>query len=124
MNKERILELADKIDGLPTVVYGENDPNKRSFCMEATYHPCGNPACLAGWVEEIWDVEEDPDPLGIVGTKHEMELFEPRAPWATFFHKPGEEGFITSEHAAAVLRHFAETGEVDWSIDWTMDARS
>ena len=116
MNKKRILELADTIDGLPTVVYGTNDPNSHSFCMEATNHPCGSPACLAGWTDELWNPDKYPDPLGIAGTGREMELFEPREPWATYFHRPHQDGFITSEHAAAVLRNLAETGEVDWTV--------
>ena len=117
MNRERLNELAETIDGLPTVpvdwksVFGKK---VRGFSMKETEFLCGSPACLLGWTRSLW---EGPPEVVLALTLAEAEdLFMPWNQYADFLADPGDSKFVTSSHAAAVLRHAANTGKIDWSV--------
>ena len=120
MNKKRILELADTIGGLPTVDEdGSNDlaPDEPAFGMHFIDHDCGSPSCISGWGGHLWP--EDAGSIHIslgLTEKQGLELIAPNNKYAYFSAAIDEPRFITSEHAAAVLRNLAETGEVDWTV--------
>jgi hypothetical protein len=119
MNTDRIRHLADVIEAQPhTTLAAES-----GFNMNNWTHTCGTPACICGWTNYVrtgddegflGDVSAAAHYLGISGRQAE-ELFSPE--------ETGEDGDnflswsdITPAHAAAVLRHLAETGRVDWSV--------
>ena len=122
MNKKRILELADKIDGLPL----PNDPEtyKSSFDMGVVSHRCGSPSCIAGQALHMFDDIGKPDGYRMMAACECLglepdagnALFAPNNDYACFDARIGEPGFVTPKHAAAVLRNLAETGEVDWTV--------
>lgn len=111
MNKERILALADLIEKQPHTKL--NDAS--GFNMGNWVHPCGTPACIAGfaaWVESgnaeelpLMDVEDLAiQHLGI-DRPTANELFSPDGvEWRS----------ITPAIAASTLRKLHDTGEVDW----------
>ena len=131
MNKARILELADKIDGLPSLSWDDSDRlyrGRHAFNMGSAKHDCGTPACIAGWAAHMycggetrgeWDDDLD-DAEEALGLTHDQgtELFVPVVKSVAHYRakNPGDPGFVTSEHAAAVLRNLAETGEIDWTV--------
>lgn len=127
MNKERILALADLIEKQPhTTVEAPS-----GFSMENWSHDCGTPACIAGWawamekakMEDVDDNASDAAQkfLGL-GVLTGDSLFEPDlrdTDLALNHHWENHTdlwGHITPTHAAAVLRHLADTGKVDWSV--------
>jgi hypothetical protein len=123
MNKERVLALAELIEKQPHV--GKEEETTEGFDMAQWFHPCGTPACIAGWTLALkygdWTpalqdkrgaggVEADAaDYLGLEGTQS-AQLF--------FVGHEAEKSLadVTPQDAAKLLRHFAETGKVDWSI--------
>ena len=65
MNKERLIELADKIEKLEHYLGVDDDSkiNKEQFSM-ATYYGkteegCNTPACIAGWAVYLYDKDFD-----------------------------------------------------------------
>lgn len=123
MNKERVLALAELIEKQPHV--GKEEATTEGFDMAQWFHPCGTPACIAGWTLALkygdWSpklhdkrdargVEADAaDYLGLEGNQS-AQLF--------FVGYKSEKSFseVTPQDAAKLLRHFAETGTIDWSI--------
>jgi hypothetical protein len=129
VNTDRILELADVIEGHKL----DLGFNMASFADHATLaypdksgHDCGTTACIAGWaiamkkgtwiVEELaldvmgnmeLDVDKEASSYLEIGYSTSADLFY-RWPTGTM---PGE---VTPELAAATLRLLAETGRVDW----------
>lgn len=114
--KPRILALADLIESLP------HTRKAGGFNMNYFLHLCGSPSCIMGWASFIWGNPEAPD----YGTEldgmrcllgHPDLSSEERE--AAHDLAYGTEDLdllsITPAHAAATLRHYAETGEVDWS---------
>ena len=93
------------------------------FDMGAVQHPCGTPACIAGCACHIApDADHSSmalaaEYLGLTA-EQKTELFMPHFDPEGLFYaaEPGEIGYVTREHAAAVLRHLAETGTVDWNV--------
>ena len=101
------------------------------FSMQQYDFTCGTPACIAGWA--CWQFAGDRkaawgmhtlnllnEYLGL-GADDAAYLFTPTAHWDGEEHVeydmqslPGELGNITPRHAAACLRHYADTGVVDW----------
>ena len=65
---------------------------------------CGTVMCIGGWTERLCGTDPGTD-FGI-GEKRHAELCAPPG-WGS-----GEK--YTPAEAVAVLRHLAETGEVDW----------
>ena len=101
-----------------------------AFAMQIYDFYCGTPACIAGWAcwqlvedgkatsEPQFSMEQLKEYLGL-GADDAFELFTPMAPSRSSGEYdmnaiPGDPGHITPRHAAACIRHYAETGEVDW----------
>lgn len=121
MNKERVLALADLIECQPHVDPLGIDPylEPSGFNMNCFTHSCGTPSCIAGFAaweyngRKINDSDETESKareyLGLASYFGAKRLFFPTV--------SGREcASITPQEAAQVLRHLAETGEVDWSI--------
>lgn len=116
MEVGRIRKLASAIEKQPHVAPSAD----KGFNMWGYNHPCGTPSCIAGWA--IYKFKSTrPGPFE---TKHDhaarilnlddrraLRLFDPE-------HYGSMEDMrqVTPNHAAAVLRHLADTGEVDWSV--------
>ena len=93
-------------------------------------HPCGTPACIAGFTIAIVDPDGDnrerrgsqviSDIAGeMLGISYWQvaSLFAPIMKYGgkwCFRRNPGQSGHITAEHAARCLERLADTGEVDW----------
>ena len=113
MDKKRILELADLIEAQP---HARRDAES-GFNMNEWAHDCGTPSCIWGWSESmrlktnLIDIEAPTSHslkyLGITGDDG-MKLFTPSS--------AGRYDDITPAHAAAVLRFFAKTGDVNWGV--------
>ena len=139
MNRKNILALAALIETVPEKKPGEDMTDRGLFDMRQPYHWCGAPACIAGWA--CWMASSGTDRsapvsilgwissntagsptlqisgtwLGIGGTTKGF-LFTPSSRFADWTAGPGELGWVTPQHAAAVLRNLAETGVVDWRV--------
>lgn len=65
MNKERLIELADKIEKLEHYLRVDEDSriNKEQFSMVTYYgktaEGCNTPACIAGWAVYLYDKDFD-----------------------------------------------------------------
>ena len=136
MNVKNVLKLADRIECLEnTTKFAKHGRPAQAgtFSMRNISHTCGLPACISGWAFHLAVEEFHATPpkdqhkcnlngsgwLGFDEYKDReilKNLFVPRYHEAHTWDKPGETGYISSKRAAAVLRHLAETGEVDWSI--------
>lgn len=116
MDKERILHLADVIEkgsdqlgfNMAFYEYLTSNPD-----LDMSGHKCGTVACIAGWAVHTFPPDDRyatawtaaRDQLGLT-TFQADQLFEPSVDAA--YEK------ATPEIAAKVLRHLAETGEVEW----------
>ena len=125
LNIEVINQLADVIEQCEEVEqrlhkWGMVGP---AFNMQKAHYRCGAPACLIGHNASmhgrtrtaLFGNLEIADDLGIT-EKQADELTAPQHDYADYYVNPGSQGFITKDHAAAVLRHLADEGVVDWSI--------
>ena len=134
----RLLALADRLDKCKSLTLAKARETFRSgksdgtgqnmFTMETFQYPCSSPACLVGHGLALADWETLHKPFHFFGQAHEafMEIYgvgnlqakELFAPGDTYRwdYAPdsGHAYYITPKHAAAVLREFVETGEVDW----------
>lgn len=111
MNKERVLHLADYIEKLPKV----SKENPTGFTMMDFTHNCGAPACIAGWAAYLADTTDEIDVFRC-GAEY-LELSKREA--YQLFTMDNTEiplSSVTPEQAAKVLRHLAETDEVNWDI--------
>ena len=127
LQTERINALADRIEQCEEVNMIDHQPHMGlAFSMRYCVYPCGAPACILGHNHAMYSrTERDiigysfnllANDLGI--TKDQaFELCAPNNGFATFSALPGWPGWITKRHAVDVLRHLANTGEVDWSIN-------
>lgn len=107
-----------------------NGIDDTGFNMSRYNNSCGSPACIAGWAvwmeygsDEDYNVtvddvaEEAGKILGIHEPSDQMHLF--------LGHEfIGDLPKITPKDAAKVLRHLADTKEIDWTIvgyyvDWS-----
>ena len=144
MNVERILELADHIEALPDydlvgrrfVNYGtslphEEVPVETCFRMRFTTHPCGAPACIAGWADHLWGDEYEGQETTAWDTQKIMaramlalglsreqaqRLFMPSYEHADYDASPYHYRYVNPARAAAQLRLLAKTGDVDWIL--------
>ena len=134
MNAERLLELADHIEGLPTVGRVGSaacTETESAFYMAYTHHDCGTPACIAGWAHYLFapavpmDMVEDgaQDALGLNGAQR-AELFMPANVVADYRAEEDDFAFVEARHAAAVLRYAAATGDIDWRVSPIEAARA
>lgn len=116
MNTDRIRQLADIIERQPhTPITAES-----GFNMDNWTHDCGTPACICGWANSVQNE--------LNGTEHRIGSPMHARNWLGLTTEQGEDLFrpfgidnllwdsITPTHAAAVLRHLADTGKVDWSV--------
>lgn len=114
MNVERINALADLIETLPHVGILE----KEGFNMANYQHPCGTPACIAGFAIATYGTGDhffSNDPSALAADLLNIEMYVA----CDLFHVYSSNKVmsqITPSEAAATLRHLATTGEVDWSI--------
>ena len=126
MNKEAILELAEFIEGIPHLDPAESfsglqvkAPLGKWFRMDiwmtrTVYNlGCGTVGCIAGLAADHWDMPMESTKIGeVMGltSAQSMDLFTPDRTYGV-----GYRG-ITPAMAGTVLRHLAETGEVDWRV--------
>lgn len=129
MNKANILRVADAIEKGELVKRGIGF-NMEEFISGAGiqsdpptdhFRKCSTVACIAGWAYSISHPRRNIRSLAGTTTISEgaahwlgldddtaMDLFVPTEIY--------DFATITPAHAVAVLRHLAETGEVDWSV--------
>lgn len=132
VNRENVLRVADAIENHSIKWLGFN---MQSYAASASrfapdkLNGCGTVACLAGWTKAVlgnvrtergllaWErrvsrkdrgVAKDTAPLLGLDDDDASDLFHPDGWWQHENQTPAQ--------AVAVLRHLAETGEVDWSI--------
>lgn len=142
LNKEKLERLASLIEVQKHVTF-ENGDNPRDategFTMICVTHTCGTPACIAGFgvalaQEDVTDagrkvIEERRSPYNVVASwltdtlQPDGETTESYSltPFTYLFEPEDYEAgklwsHITPAEAARVIRHFAATNEVDWSI--------
>ena len=120
MNKEKILDLAEIIERNGNQIL-EGTLNKKQYSQDKYLHPCGTPACIAGWA--CWmnnPFDEWHEEVGKEGYKFwktarrilGLSFYKARV----LFDQDPFDGnyFPTAADAAATLRHLAETGKVEW----------
>lgn len=120
--KERILAFADFIEQMPHAYpVPDQDYPRYGFSMHTwgAWDYWHAPASIGGWIERVWPSDcygtADAVLSRLTGT---VEQENDQTAYALFCC----DGFsflyssITPRIAAKVLRHFAETGEVDWNI--------
>ena len=130
MNVERIIELANHIEALdhaPKLCWVESS---EKFDMSKWNYECGSPACMAG--HALWLLDKH-----LKNRNHRTveaaaaELLELDEDDAEALFTPVERYMgiwqlseIEPKTAAAVLRNFAKTGNVEWNteldkqLDW------
>jgi hypothetical protein len=131
MNKERILLLADMIEtnASPAAQPDLGFNMATYFSDEGVFHrhgavksggtECGTVGCIAGWAALAFPHAYDLDwgQRGFYGRGQQaLDLTDLQAdllftPDVVMLYSE-----ITPDHAVCVLRHFAETGEVDWDL--------
>lgn len=118
--KARILAFATFIEQMPMAypLYDQAPP-----LWGFSIHTWGvrddwaTPACIGGWTERIWwpsDHHYVPHSAALSALTGTEE-----GPWRALFFGDGFRlvpRYVTPLAAARVLRHFAETGVVDWNI--------
>lgn len=121
MNKDNILKVADAIEQHSIPGLGFN--MRKYFCPtdvdhnpDLSGHTCGTTACIAGWAIAVRDGGNPTDFNGpwLYDAAEFMGLWKDEQ--ATKDLMLETNNTITPAHAVAVLRHLAETGEVDWSV--------
>ena len=136
-NEEKIRRLADLVEACQDVTTDDHEPNSGpAFSMAQTWYECGSPACLLGHNHAMHgrtmrsiQVTQGYYPLGpshnnVVALAEDLgltyaqavELGMPEHSHAHYARKPGSSGWITAEHAGAVLRNLADEGKVEWDI--------
>lgn len=118
MNRERLLKVADAIER------GAIHEDKLGFNMasfknlkakpeeDMTGKSCGTTMCICGWVNALFAPETY---AGDTSRGAELLDLEGEQEWDLFFNREAVNTHqITAGHAVAVLRHAADTGEIDW----------
>ena len=134
MNKENILLVAEHLENLPEDLQKVDCEADEGFDLRNFTHDCGTPSCIAGYAawfdngkritreyleatsyyfvsktaEFFGMTYDDAHDLCLPGSKFRedtRDLDETIDPYE-----------VTAKQAAAVLRHFAETGEVDYRV--------
>ena len=124
LQTETINRLADRIEACEEVEFYDATPGMGpAFNMSSVVYECGAPACLIGHSDAMHgrsygDRGRNANLAVDLGITEEQadELCAPERDHADYCVNPGDPGYITKEHAAAVLRHLAGTGMVDWKI--------
>lgn len=109
--RARLLELAETVE------------RSETFDLSVTFHPCGTPGCIAGHANALrfGDMAPAALPTHVIAWlslsyDEYDELCNPANDHADHRAWPGEPGWVTPARAGAVLRHFAATGEIDWTV--------
>ena len=121
MNEERILELADYVEGLDHRIDIGEETRKHDITTPRDFHMDHCPQCLIGqtgvlfssvasMMIKYWNSHEASEVLGL-DDDVSKKLFFP-ALYSDLGEGPLLE--ITPEIAADVLRHFVDTGEITW----------
>jgi hypothetical protein len=120
-NKDRLMQLADIVEAAPEVTYNDDIESLGGFSMSQYFHNCGTPSCIAGHTIAAFaphfDQKTD-DPRHVasyllgISEAEGRKLFVPGG-WDTIPDEIYPYG-STGPQAAKVIRHFAETGEIDW----------
>lgn len=113
MNIDRINALADLIEKQPHSK--KSDPS--GFNMEYWQHTCGTPSCIAGWAVHMSG--KDINVGTVMGDAQRWLGLNDVIGDSLFMAnglRSGKRWFIQPAYAAAVLRHLAATGDVDWFI--------
>jgi len=121
MNRENILAVADAIEkhSIPDLGFnmGNYVTTAGSSVTDNSGYGCGTVACIAGWCKAVRDGKA-PQPVWVDDFN-----WEKQASWLglsvgegerLFIYYPGHGNDIQPSQAVSVLRHLAETGEVDW----------
>lgn len=120
MNKDNVLKVADAIEQHSIPDLGFNMGYWRNSVhyidrpvRDLSGHNCGTVACIGGWTEAVLG-----DPVRDLGKAGELLQLDPDRAGMLFcpdgWHTDNAK--FTTARAVAVLRHLAETGEVDWSV--------
>lgn len=118
MFKKRLLKLADVIEGTSKRPLVDGKPIRFNMDQYVKKTECGTAACIAGTAAFMADphnaVEWTASEIarGWLGLDREQAtlLFLPHD------YKGPSWSSITPRRAVAVLRHFAETGEIKWNM--------
>lgn len=123
MNVENIRKVATVIQAQPHASLFKE--SAQGFLMSRYYHPCGTPACIAGWSHALAAPDFDPFAL----PQAEPELSEIQSVAAEYLGLPldlavrevfrgtdsqGDLARITPTMAADFLNNLADTGIADW----------
>ena len=122
MDKEKLLKLADAIEGADQSANSEFAFDMRCFYdfRHRTEHSCGTAACIQGWAQHI-DPKHNAWVIGsceIAGFSNwcgvslydANEICEPQVIGVNYDN-------IKPHHAVAMLRHFVDTGDVVWNVE-------
>jgi len=126
MNKENVLKVADAIEqhSIPELGFNMNYGlvSRSDNIKDLSGYNCDTVACIAGWCNMLTkpdarfsDFDAAREFLGL-DPKAASELFYASSQWE---FEGGDHTYlerITPSKAAVVLRHLAETGEVNWSV--------
>ncbi len=116
MNKERILKVADAIENHHFKTLGFNMINYISEEVpDRSGHDCGTTACIAGWVHALQKGIKKTLACKLPIAEYAQKYLglNDRQAWALFMECTTN---ITDKEAVKVLRHLAETGNVNWRI--------
>ena len=139
MNKERLLELAAVLDGTPDEYELDKPYYKPAFAMHSAFWlpndyngACGTGGCIAGHAvllfgdaKHIADMHSrrlGPGEILLIARNlldigAGANLFAPYDDDADYTEgREQHRRFISAARAGRVLRRFAETGKVDWTI--------
>lgn len=125
MNKKRLLAVAEAITQAH-VLQGDARGmgfNMNHFCtaypgMDFNSQECGSVGCIAGWALSMF-TQKQPSQFTFDEAGRELGLNSVTADMLFFGRGCELELFeIHPYHAAAVIRHLVETGEVEWDIDY------
>lgn len=134
MNKEAILKVADAIEqhSVPGLAFNMNytyregvgytpSPDQDRMVVEGS---CGSCACFIGWTNLT--IQDDGPSLGFgdpasaarkLGFEYDDDDEGKALTSTRLFYPPVHTwSHVTPEQGVRVLRHLAETGEVDWSV--------
>jgi hypothetical protein len=126
MNRDKVLMVADAIENATLAKDIGVGFNMRDFYdlrarCDQTGHSCGTTACTAGWAWLMFKDKDSidhtlPDEIELQAAEL-LGLTEAEADNLFFGVDCGKRlTDITTGDAIKVLRHLADTGEVDWTI--------
>ena len=123
MNEDMILRVADAIEfgNIPWLGFNMNAFFVTDvFGEDRSPRDCGTVACIAGWTIAVADNMSPPasDLVRQFGRAAKILDLSPYQSDELFFgsHAGIELWDITPSHAARVMRHLAQTGQVDWRM--------